>query len=35
MKCRACRRYVLRWPHIAALVALALIVVIGLLEISS
>lgn len=30
--CRACRRYVLRWPHIVILVALCLAVVVGVLE---
>jgi len=30
--CRACRRYVLRWPHIIILVALCLALVVGALE---
>ena len=30
--CRACRRYVLRWPHIVILVALCLALVVGALE---
>jgi len=30
--CRACRRYVLRWPHIILLVALCLALVVGVLE---
>lgn len=33
LRCRACRRYVLGWPHIVVLVALGLAVVVGLLEI--
>lgn len=32
LRCRACRRYVLRWPHIVVLAALVLAVVVGLLE---
>ena len=30
--CRACRRYVLRWPHIVILVALCLALVVGVVE---
>lgn len=30
--CRACRRYVLRWPHIAALVVAVVAVLYALLE---
>jgi hypothetical protein len=32
IKCRACRRYVLRWPHIVLLIVLAVAVAFGLLE---
>ncbi len=35
IRCRACRRYVLRWPHIAILAILVLVAVVGLLEIIS
>ncbi|HEU4596923.1 MAG TPA: hypothetical protein VFS10_17450 [Pyrinomonadaceae bacterium] len=31
-RCRACRRYVLGWPHITVLVLLAVAVVVGLFE---
>jgi hypothetical protein len=33
IRCRACRRYVLGWPHIAALVVAALAAAVVLLEI--
>jgi hypothetical protein len=32
VRCRACRRYVLRWPHVAALSFVLLLVVVVLLE---
>ena len=32
MKCRACRRYVLRWPHMIALSIIGLAAVLILLE---
>jgi hypothetical protein len=32
LKCGACRRFVLRWPHIVVLVILAAASVLGLLE---
>ncbi len=32
LRCRACRRYVLRWPHIVILVALFLVLALGALE---
>ncbi|MCA1616944.1 MAG: hypothetical protein LC800_23255 [Acidobacteria bacterium] len=32
LRCRACRRYVLRWPHMIALSVVALAVAIILLE---
>ena len=35
LKCRACRRYVLRWPHIAFLIVLTIVIVVSLLEITS
>lgn len=34
-RCRACRRYVLGWPHITVLILLAAAVVIGLFELIS
>ena len=34
-RCRACRRYVLGWPHITVLILLAAAVVIGLIELIS
>jgi hypothetical protein len=34
LKCRACRRFVLRWPHITLLVILAVAAFIGLIEIA-
>lgn len=33
LRCRACRRFVLRWPHILVLAILALAGIIALLEI--
>ena len=35
LKCRACRRYVLRWHHIAFLIVLGVVAVLSLLEIIS
>jgi len=35
MRCHACRRYVLRWPHAVALFVLAFAAVITLLELFS
>lgn len=32
MRCRACRRYVLGWPHIVVITALGLGSVVALLE---
>jgi len=32
IRCRACRRYVLRWPHIVVLAVLVLGAVVGALE---
>jgi hypothetical protein len=32
LKCRACRRYILRWPHLLALSALLLVAVLVLLD---
>ena len=32
LKCKACRRYVLRWPHIAVLSVVGLIAVLLFLE---
>ena len=32
LRCRACRRYVLRWPHIAVLSVVGLVAVLLLLE---
>lgn len=32
LKCRACRRYVLRWPHLVILIVLCLALVGGALE---
>ena len=32
LRCRACRRYVLRWPHIIILIALCLALAVGMLE---
>lgn len=32
-RCRACRRYILGWPHILLLVVVCLSVLVGLLEI--
>ena len=32
IKCRACRRYVLRWPHVIVLTMLGFGVIIALLE---
>ena len=32
LKCRACRRYVLRWPHLLVLSAVLLAAVLVLLE---
>jgi len=32
IKCRACRRYVLGWPHIALMVALGITALAALLE---
>jgi hypothetical protein len=34
-RCRACRRYVLGWPHITVLILLAAAVVVGLFELIS
>jgi hypothetical protein len=34
-RCRACRRYVLGWPHITLLVLLAAAVLVGLFELFS
>ena len=34
-RCRACRRYVLGWPHITVLILLAAAVVLGLFELIS
>ncbi len=33
IKCRACRRIVLSWPHITILIALCLALILGMLEI--
>lgn len=32
LKCRACRRYILRWPHLLVLSAVLLVAVFVLLE---
>ncbi len=32
IRCRACRRYVLRWPHIVIIVALCVFMLAALLE---
>ena len=32
LKCRACRRYILRWPHLIVLSGLLLVAVLVLLE---
>jgi hypothetical protein len=32
LKCRACRRYVLRWHHLVILIALCLALAVGALE---
>ena len=32
VKCRACRRYVLRWPHLLILSVFLLVTVLALLE---
>ena len=32
IKCRACRRYVLRWPHIVVITILCFGIVVALLE---
>jgi len=32
IRCRACRRFIFRWPHIVVLVLLALVATVGLLE---
>ena len=32
IRCRACRRFIFHWTHIAILVLLALFVTVGLLE---
>ena len=32
LKCRACRRYILRWPHLLVLSLVALIALLFLLE---
>ena len=34
MRCRACRRYVLRWPHVLALAVAAFAVIYALLELT-
>lgn len=35
IRCRACRRYVLRWPHLLFLLALCVAFVVALLELHS
>ena len=32
LRCRACRRYVLRWPHVIVLSVVALTILVLLLE---
>lgn len=32
VRCRACRRYVFRWPHIFLMVVLATAVIVALVE---
>ena len=32
LKCRACRRYILRWPHLLVLSVALLVAVLALLE---
>ncbi len=32
LRCRACRRFIFRWPHILVLVLLALAATVALLE---
>ena len=32
IRCRACRRFILRWPHILVLVLLAIAATVGVLE---
>ena len=32
LKCRACRRYVLGWPHVLVLVVLSLALVVFMLD---
>jgi len=31
-RCRACRRFILRWPHIVILVLLGIAATVGVLE---
>ncbi len=33
IRCRACRRFIFRWPHIVVLALLALVATFGILEI--
>ena len=33
IKCRACRRYVLRWPHVMFIIVLSVFLLAALLEI--
>ncbi|HVF55784.1 MAG TPA: hypothetical protein VM934_06515 [Pyrinomonadaceae bacterium] len=35
VRCRACRRYVLGWPHLLLLIAVCLVVVAGFVELFS
>ncbi|HLL77502.1 MAG TPA: hypothetical protein VK421_19760 [Pyrinomonadaceae bacterium] len=32
LKCRACRRYILRWPHLFVLCFVVIVAVLALLE---
>jgi hypothetical protein len=32
IRCRACRRFVLGWPHLLLLIVMCLVVLAGLLE---
>jgi hypothetical protein len=32
LKCRACRRYILRWPHLLVLSLIGLVAILFLLE---
>jgi len=35
LECRACRRFVLGWPHIALLIILTVAALLGLLELTA